>query len=50
MQQNRGERGFSRQELESQDLVELPQRELMLAVTVLGIPVVGLTGIDIRIS
>lgn len=46
-----GEGGnFSAAELEHQDVVELPQRDLMIAVTVLGIPIVGLSGIEVRIS
>lgn len=50
MQQNREGRGFSPEELDRQDVVELPQRDLMIAVTVLGIPIVGLSGVDLRIS
>ncbi|MBW3555340.1 MAG: hypothetical protein KY454_00230 [Actinobacteria bacterium] len=42
--------GFSPEEFDRQDVVELPQRELMIAVTLLGIPIVGLSGVDLRIS
>lgn len=40
----------STQELDAQELVALPPRDLMIAVTVLGIPVVGLTGVNISIT
>lgn len=41
---------ITRDELDQQSVVALPARDLMLAVTVLGIPVVGLTGVNISIS
>lgn len=41
---------YSTQELAAQQLVALPSRDLMLAVTVLGIPVVGVHGISVSIS
>lgn len=37
-------------ELEVQHATELPDRELLIAVTLLGIPIVGLTGINVSIS
>lgn len=41
---------ITQDELDQQSVVALPARDLMLAVTVLGIPVVGLTGVNISIS
>ncbi len=41
---------LSLEEMESQHAVELPARDLMLAVTVLGIPVVGLQGIQLSLN
>lgn len=40
----------SQEELDAQHVVPMPSRDLMIAVTVLGIPVVGLTGVNISIS
>ena len=45
-----GTTGFTTEQLQQEELVELPPRDLMIAVTLLGIPVVGLTGIDIHIT
>jgi hypothetical protein len=50
VQQDREGRGFSPEELDGQEVVELPQRDLLITVTVLGIPIVGVSGIDLRIS
>lgn len=41
---------FSVEELDSQHCAELPERDLLIAVTLLGIPVVGVTGINVSIS
>lgn len=41
---------FTCDELAQQHTAELPNRDLLLALTVLGIPVVGVTGINISIS
>ncbi len=38
------------EELEEQHAVELPARDLMIAVTVLGIPVVGLHGVQLSLN
>ena len=37
-------------DLEEQYAVELPARDLMIAVTVLGIPVVGLQGVQLSLN
>ena len=37
-------------DLEEQHAVELPARDLMIAVTVLGIPVVGLQGVQLSLN
>lgn len=41
---------ISTEELGAQQVVPLPPRDLMIAVTVLGIPIVGLTGVSVSIS
>lgn len=41
---------FTCDELEQQHTAELPNRDLLLALTVLGIPLVGVTGINVSIS
>lgn len=50
MDRSVGTAGFTTEQLQQEELVELPPRDLMIAVTVLGIPVVGLTGIEVHIT
>jgi hypothetical protein len=50
VQQDREGRGFSSEELDRQEVFELPRRDLMITVTVLGIPIVGVSGIALRLS
>lgn len=38
------------EELEVQHAAELPERELLITVTLLGIPIIGLSGINVSIS
>lgn len=37
-------------ELEVQHAAELPDRELLITVSLLGIPIIGVTGINVSIS
>lgn len=41
---------FSMAELESQHAAELPRRQLLAAVTVLGIPLVGVSDVGVNID
>lgn len=41
---------FSVEELDSQHAAELPGRHLMAALTVLGLPIVGVSGVDVNIN
>ena len=41
---------FTRAELEHQHAAELPARELMLAVSVLGIPLVGVSDVAVNVN
>ena len=41
---------FSVEELESQLAAELPGRHLMAALTLLGLPLVGVSGVDVNIN
>lgn len=41
---------FSVEELASQHVAELPGRQLMAALTVLGLPLVGVSGVDVNIN
>ena len=41
---------FSVEELESQHAAELPGRHLMAALTILGLPLVGVSGVDVNIN
>lgn len=41
---------FSVEELDSQHAAELPGRHLMAALTVLGLPLVGISGVDVNIN
>ena len=41
---------FSVEELESQHAAELPGRHLMAALTVLGLPLVGVSGVDVNVN
>lgn len=37
-------------ELEAQQAEDLPQREQMLALTLLGLPLVGVAGVDVNVD
>lgn len=37
-------------ELEAQHTAELPDRELLLAVTLLGLPLIGLDGVNVNLD
>ncbi len=41
---------LSLEEMEEQHAVELPPRDLMIAVTVLGIPIVGVHGVQLSLN
>ena len=41
---------FSIEELDSQHAAELPGRHLMAALTVLGLPLVGIDGVSLNID
>ncbi len=41
---------FSIEELDSQHTAELPGRRLMAALTLLGLPLVGISGVDVNIN
>ncbi len=47
---NRQETGLSMEELERQHTAELPARELMIGISVLGIPLAGLDGLTANID
>lgn len=42
--------GLGLAELQQQQATELPARELMIAITLLGIPIIGLNGIELHIT
>ena len=42
--------GFSMEELEEELAAELPDRDLLISVGLLGIPIVSVTGINVNIS
>ena len=42
--------GFTVEELESQHTAELPGRDLLAALTVFGLPLAGVSGVDANIS
>ena len=42
--------GFTVEELEGQHIAELPGRDLLAALTVLGLPLAGVSGVDANIS
>lgn len=42
--------GFTIEELESQRAAELPARDLMIALTLLGIPLVGVSDVAVNIN
>ena len=44
------ENRFTKDELEHQEAAELPTRELLLGVSLLGIPLVGLDGVNINVD
>ncbi len=44
------QKDFSLEELESQHTAELPARHLMAALTVLGLPLVGVDGVNLNID
>lgn len=41
---------FTASELEAQQAEELPKREQMLALTLLGLPLVGVAGVDVNVD
>lgn len=41
---------FAIQELEQEYVGELPERDLLLTVSLLGIPLVSISGLDVKIS
>ena len=41
---------FSVEELDSQHTADLPGRHLMAALTVFGIPLVGVSGVDVNVD
>ncbi len=42
--------GFTREELEGQPAAELPARELMVTVSVLGLPLVGVSDVAVNVN
>ena len=42
--------GFTREELEVQHAAELPARELMVTVSVLGLPLVGVSDVAVNVN
>jgi hypothetical protein len=42
--------GFTFEELELQHTAELPGRDLLAALTIFGLPVAGVSGVDASIS
>ena len=41
---------FTAEELQSQDGAELPARDLMIGVSLLGLPLVGLDGLAVNVN
>jgi hypothetical protein len=47
---NRGEVEISSAELDGQQATELPGRDLLIGVSLLGIPLVGLDGLSVNVD
>lgn len=43
-------KGFTQEELEAQDATELPSRDLLIGVSLLGIPLAGVDGVTVNID
>ena len=43
-------KGFTTKELEDQHVAELPSRDLLIGVSLLGIPLVGVDGVTVNID
>ena len=43
-------KGFTQEELEDQHAAELPSRNLLIGVSLLGIPLVGVDGVTVNVD